>query len=52
MKAMQVLVFLALAAPFIYMAYDIIKDIIANIKQVLGEKAKPIVISIINSISK
>ncbi len=41
------LVFVLIALPFVYMAYDVAKDIFQQIKTILAQKSKPLVQSLV-----
>lgn len=48
MKFLQVLVFLALAVPFAYMAYDVTRELLRQFNEFLSRRAKPVVINLVN----
>jgi len=47
-EIMQALVVLILAIPFIYMAYDVAREISANLYKYMNRRLKPIVIQSLN----
>ena len=50
MKFLQVLIFLALAVPFMYMAFDVVRELLRQINEFLSQRAKPVVVSIMSMI--
>ncbi|NOX90177.1 MAG: hypothetical protein GXO77_14250 [Calditrichaeota bacterium] len=44
------LVFLVIALPFVYMAYDVFRDIFTQLKKFYSKKAKPVLQGMIQSI--
>lgn len=49
---LQALVFLLLAIPFIYMLYDVTRDLLMQTVTVINRKARPIISSLISSYTK
>lgn len=47
-EIVQALVVLVLAIPFIYMAYDVSKEIAANLYKYMNRKLKPVLIQTLN----
>ena len=49
---LQALVFLLLAVPFVYMLYDVLRDLLLQTLRVIKRKAGPVLTSFLSSYSK